>query len=501
MAEIVEGKIYLYPTRTIIEPYLERNSRIENSLSVWNEVTYSYDFQAFIKDSANNRLIIPNTYTNYELQSMYPNYKIVDERKKCEDYMKANKSIKEIKMNFGCRDEIQEKVMKYLNHSSKLDKYKSMQKYLGLDTGFGKTFCAVKYIVDNKERPIIFVDQESLALQWKDRITKYTDTKPDEIYYISGKPSVDKLMNMSNEEILNIKFFICCYRTLTINIKNTGSSSNISDLFNKIRITLKVFDEAHVEYVSIFKMDMISNLKSLYLSATPKRSDVKEDKVYQNIFKTVKILKMEELVGTKENYHNIAVYKWNSKPNLLEENACSTKYGFSMAKYCSYLENKKYDEFEERIYKILFETILANRKKKKTAILFGTLSLLDKFYDNLIQYCKDQNYKLVINKFTGNTAKEDKLKILDETDIIITTEKSFSKGMDVKNLKVLINTVPFSSDTKLTQVVGRLRQIPGKNVIFVDLNDIGFGAIRNQLYSKTNKVYKKLNKNLFIYDI
>lgn len=501
MAEIVEGKILLYPTRTIIDPYYERNSKIENSLSVWNNVTYKYDFQAFIKDNVNNRLIIPNAFSNYELQNMYPTYKIVDERKKCEEYMKANKSIKTINMLYDCRDDAQRKTMKYLNKSKVTDRYKSMQKYLGLKTGIGKTFCAVKYIVDNKDRPVIFVDQDSLAQQWKDRIMKYTDTKEDEIYYISGRPSVDKLLKMSNEDIQNIKFFLCCYRTLTINIKNTGNSSNISELFNKIKITLKVFDEAHVEWQSIFKMDMISNIRSLYLSATPKRGDAKEDKVYQKMFKTVKILTMEDLVGKPDPYHNIIVYRWNSKPDIMQQNQCSTKYGFSMARYCQYLQDKKYDEFEEKIYDILFNQILKNRKKKKVAILFGTLNLLDKFYDNFLKYCKEKEYKLTINKFTGNTTKEDKIKILEETDILITTDKSFSKGIDVKNLTVLINTVPFSSDTKLTQVVGRLREIPKKNVIFVDLNDIGFQAIKNQLYSKTNKVYKELAKNLFIEDI
>ena len=40
--------------------------------------------------------------------------------------------------------------------------------------------------------------------------------------------------------------------------------------------------------------------------------------------------------------------------------------------------------------------------------------------------------------------------------------------MDVKNLQVLINTVPFSSETKLIQIIGRLRPIENKEVILVD---------------------------------
>ena len=75
--------------------------------------------------------------------------------------------------------------------------------------------------------------------------------------------------------------------------------------------------------------------------------------------------------------------------------------------------------------------------------------------------------------------------------------KGLFKGMDVKDLRVLINTVPFSSDAKLTQVVGRLRRIPDKEVIFIDINDIGFDAIKNQLRLKKTKVYTVLGKKIF----
>jgi superfamily II DNA or RNA helicase len=497
MVEISERKITLFPTRIVIEPYEERNSKIENSFSVWNEVTHSYDFQAFIKDEINNRLIIPTSYTKNELKLMYPTYQIVDRRNICESYMNANRRVDRINMKYDFKNDLQKKALDFLNKKENIRHlYRPMQRYLCLKTGDGKTYCAVRYIVDNCDRPIIFVDQDSLGQQWKERILEYTDTKEEEIYYISGTPSINKLMEKDDSDILKIKFFICCYRTLTNNIKNTNNSNLISSLFNKIKITLKIFDEAHIEYRSIFKIDMISNIRSIYLSATPKRSDPKEDKVYQKIFYNVKKF-FSDSVEKEENYHNIILYNWNSKPSLTDQTKCSTKYGFSMARYCSYLEENKYDQFEEFLYEIIFKTVLANRKKKKMAILFGTLSLLDKFYNNLVKYVSDQGYKLTVNKFTGNTDKKEKLDILETTDIILTTDKSFSKGMDVKNLQVLINTVPFSSDTKLIQVVGRLRKIPDKEVIFIDVNDFGFDAIKWQTNSK-KKVYEVLAKNLFI---
>jgi superfamily II DNA or RNA helicase len=497
MSNIVEGKITLYPTRIIIDPYLERNSLIENSLSVYDKVTHSYAFQAFIKDEVNNRLIIPTGYSVNYLLGMYPHYKIENKCNAMENYIEANRSKYKIKMKYDCRNELQKAAMNFLNKRKPRSKFKYMQRFLSLKTGEGKTFCSVKYIADNHERPIIFVDQDSLGQQWKDRILEYTDTKENEIFYISGAKSVNKLMKMSSDDILKIKFFICCYRTLTINIKNTGSSSDISKLFDKIKVTMKVFDEAHLEYMSIFKLDMISNLRSLYLSATPKRSDRSEDKVYQNIFRNVDKFTSDSFTETPENYHNIIMCDWNSNPDIASESKCQTKYGFSMSRYCDYLMDKKYDKFEGLMYSLIFDTVLTNRKKKKMAILFGTNALLDKFYDNLVNFCAFNNYKLKINKFNGQTKKEDKLDLLEESDIIITTDKSFCKGIDVKDLQVVINTVPFIADTKLIQTVGRLRKLQNKEVIFIDINDIGFKSLRYQESSKKT-IFSKLAKSLFI---
>lgn len=70
--------------------------------------------------------------------------------------------------------------------------------------------------------------------------------------------------------------------------------------------------------------------------------------------------------------------------------------------------------------------------------------------------------------------------------------------MDVNDLRVLINTVPFSSDTKLTQVIGRLRKIPDREVFFFDVNDIGFDGIKGQLNLKKEKVYKIIGKNVYL---
>lgn len=498
-AKLVNPKIILYPTKIVIEGYYDRVSKIENRLNVWNPVTHSYDFQAFIKDEINHRIIIPQCMNIKFLQTIFPNAKIEDKRASIDDSLKKLTQLKDIHMNYDCRDKIQEESVKYLKSKFKYrnTSYRFMQRFLCLKTGEGKTFCTVKTIADCGDRPIIFVDQETLAIQWKERIKEYTDTTEEEIFYISGAPSIKKLMKKSDMEIMKIKFFICCYRMVTSNIKSNGSSKEITELFNKIRVNLKVFDEAHVEYKSIFKIDMIYNARSIYLSATPKRTNKEEDKVYQNMFSMVtKFFSwMVEDEEEDENYHNIVSYNYSSQPKLIEQTNCSTKYGFSMARYCNYILNNKYDLFFSLLIYVLYSVILKNRKKKKIAILLGSNALIDKFTKDLIAYNTDKDYKLKVGILNGTIKKEDKQEILNNSDILVTTDKSFGKGVDVKNLQIVINTVPFSSETKLIQTIGRLRKLPNKEVIFFDINDIGFDAIKNQLKSKKYKVYKVIAKS------
>lgn len=210
-AEILKGKITIFPTKIVIDGYYERNPSIESPLSVYDEVTHSYTFQAFIKDEENNRITIPSGYSVNYLCKMYPTYEVIDKKKEIDSHLKKYKSKYKINMKYDFKDDLQKNANSFLNEGLR---YKTMQRFLCMQTGGGKTYNTVRYIVDNKERPIIFVDQDSLGQQWIDRIQEYTDVKKEEIYYISGKISIDKLMNMNNNDIQNIKFFICCYRTL-----------------------------------------------------------------------------------------------------------------------------------------------------------------------------------------------------------------------------------------------------------------------------------------------
>lgn len=70
-------------------------------------------------------------------------------------------------------------------------------------------------------------------------------------------------------------------------------------------------------------------------------------------------------------------------------------------------------------------------------------------------------------------------------DVIISTIQSCGTGVDIKDLRSIINTTPFSSKIIANQLSGRLREYsPTDDTYFYDLIDIGFEPCERQLVNK-----------------
>ena len=64
----------------------------------------------------------------------------------------------------------------------------------------------------------------------------------------------------------------------------------INELFNHLNISYKIYDEAHLEYENINTIDMLTTPPSLYITATPSRSNYLEDRVYKIVLSVSNIV-------------------------------------------------------------------------------------------------------------------------------------------------------------------------------------------------------------------
>lgn len=484
-------QIEIYHSKLLIKGYhLNDIPNLEKALSVWDKVNFCYTTQFFYYDELEETLEIPS---GINLDKYASNLKdlgwdgnFIDKKTRLN---KINKGFPTIKISPN--SPMQNKAIKFLTDNKPYDL--TYQKLLALPTGKGKTYCAINASIKMNLVPLVFVDQNNIMVQWKEAVKKFTSIKEEEIYLISGYDTIKKLLKMTKKEIDKFKFFICINRTMKNLLEN--NEKDFYDFFNKTKIGLKMFDEAHVEWENIFRMDCNINLPSWYITATPARSSYIEDKVYQFIYSKINKL----VVKNDIKYINSLIYKINTKPDLVLIGQMQTRYGFDGNKFSKYINERDYDVYLKLILKILFGTFYNFKKPKedqvvkKTAIVFHLNSTLVLFYNDLTKVIKANNLPHTIGILNGTIKKqEEKDKVLKETDIILTTGKSFQKAIDVKDLEILINTVAFSSNTMTKQMFGRLRFIENKDLYFIDIINIGYPQCKEQLRKK-NKVYKDLS--------
>ena len=112
--------------------------------------------------------------------------------------------------------------------------------------------------------------------QWKKNVLEYTNIKDDEIYILNGSRSIVQLAR-GDIDLNNIKFIMSTHATIQSFAAKHGWES-IAALFASIRVGLKIYDEAHLNFDNMCMIDSFSNtFRTLYLTATPARSDYGEN--------------------------------------------------------------------------------------------------------------------------------------------------------------------------------------------------------------------------------
>lgn len=375
---------------------------------------------------------------------------------------------------------IQEEAISFLNKMK--TKNGSKQMFICLATGSGKTFVTITMIGILRKKAMIVVDSIDLANQWKREFLKHSNIAEDKIKILSGKESVqDAIENNKNYYV-----YIAMHRTLGMLMEEDPHSINL--LCTKLKIGTRVFDEAHVNFKNICQINAFSNIEyQWYLSATPNRSNFKDNSVYSKVFDNIPYYNGKNVnVVENSRYCNVIIYKYNTLPPMEVIVGCKTKKGFSSALWARYITNDGYEKYIECL-----KTIITQFKflefKKKVAIVLPTLQLIKQTKKDI-----DEAFNIDTGVLIGESKdRENEV----GKQIFLTTDKMFDKGKDVQSLEVLINFCPFSSLIKLEQMMGRIRYVPGKSHVFIDATDIGFSSCRNQLYNR-KRFYKQKAKTI-----
>ena len=448
--------------------------KIEYIFSVWDAVTHKRYTKGIEYDEKKKKLILPRGIDISWVENQFMETAYID--KNNDPFVKT----KPIPIKYLTRDERQLNTLKFLLGEGEYFHTKSKsQLSCNNATGTGKTFVTVASLCYTGSRAIIIANSIDWLNQWKDKILEYTPLKSSDLYMISGAPTINKLLN---RDPLKYQIFLASHDT----IKSYGDRNGwdkVEELFKYLKCGVKVYDEAHLYFDNICKIDFHSNTKkTIYLTATPLRSDKEENTIYQLYFKNVPSIDLfDENIDPHVNY--LAVH-FNSHPTPKDINRCKNAYGFNRTAYTDYVVHK-----ENFLYlvTILIDTVLG--MKGKTLIYIGTNNAISVVRDYIIsEFPFFEPYIGIYTSVVDKSVKEQQLR----KKIILSTTKSCGAASDIADLGMTINLAePFKTPVLAIQTLGRCR---ADNTLYIDVIDQGFFYTK-RYYTEKKPVYSRYAKS------
>lgn len=342
-------------------------------------------------------------------------------------------------------------------------------KPLALMTGSGKTVCTIKAIVDMKYPALIVLSM--LIDQWYKSILDFTTLTKDDIVVVKGYASLVALWKMLDGGY-RPKIVLFSTRTLALYSLDCDGAYAQLPSYQKLQETIgfgvKVIDECHLNFNTNSLIDYKSNIKmNIYLSATYQRSDSQGARIFNTYFPAE--MKYGEQFTKK--YTSVYMLKYHLCIPQKDIRRFRVAKGYNHARYEDYLiKHSSYLKlFANEVIRPAILQFYCNVRKPGQHLLI--LAVTKHFAIALKKQLDSELAKFGLSPgifFSGSPdefGKEENLK----SDVIISTVKSCGTGRDIKQLKTCINTTSFSSEPQCIQMLGRLRELPGEQTIYVDM--------------------------------
>lgn len=467
-------KVIVKNTCIIINDYNFNDCiNLEKQFRIYDPLTHSVHYTGIYYDENTKKLYLPRGIDIWYVEKLL-NCKATVERNMYNPFDRYD----DIKMKFLPRNEDQQKAIRFMvGLGEYMETATKSQLQLNLNTGKGKTYCSIATMAYLGIKSIVITDAVSILKQWRLNILEYTNMSPNSIYYIDGSKSIMYLLSKTEKELARIKVFLVSHATLQTYASSNGWEA-VGELFKHIRVGLKFYDEAHKNFTNMLMIDFFTTVyKTYYITATPERSSIYEDRIYQLCFKN--ILSIDLFHKDIDPHTNYIAIRYSSKPSPVDISECRNSYGLDRNKYTDYAVNN--ETFRKMALVVLDIALkLAPEQNQKILIYIGTNKAIDIFRDFLISMFP----KIAddIGVFTSIRSKEERDQALSCKKIILSTTKSTGTAIDIRGLKVtIVLAEPFKSNVLTKQTLGRTRD---PNTYYIDVVDKGFYYCNQYFLSK-----------------
>lgn len=470
-------------TSIIIQPYNQSNRQewLEKALSVKVEATFSYKPVGLYYDEEREKLIIPRGVSIRELERGFNDVCFVDR-----SYDPVDKCVFRLKTD--PRDDSQRSAIAFLLSKGEYENMEThTRRMLELDTGVGKTYCFIAAVAYLQVKSAVILHSNGLIEQWAQKLKEHMNANDRDIYVIAGIDSIKKILDGK----VSAKVYLISHATIAMYARN-NSWYAVGDLFKKLKIGIKCFDEAHLRLENVIKIDLFTNTKqTVYLTATARRSAYTENHLFSVVYGNVPKLSIKR---TKEEaYVKAMIIKYATEPNLSEKQLFRLPRGMRGLNINNYMRYSVFGKGSTKFFKsieVILNTIL--EKDGRVAILLSRLNVIKKVQE----YIETHYPHIEVGTYTSDIKSKKLHKEQLEKKIILTTYKSFGTGLDIPNLRFLVMTEPYSSTVILEQMIGRLRDIGG-DLYYFEILDEGVQGRLNEyegIKKKMNLITEKVTE-------
>lgn len=498
MKTIDDYKMVLHNSAIVINNYnWGDNPTLVNRFAVFDPIRFKKDYIGIYYNEKTKQLFLPRGIdVDYVRRKISSNLELEEFTSTVVHNYNYDYNKKPIKMKMGPRDDTQIEALNFVLCKGKYSKNSGKSQFsLNLFTGKGKTFVISAAISYLGIRTIVITAQTGILDQWIDRVKEYTTIEDSEIVKIEGGPMISRILNNSST-VMNKSLYLCTHSTLQTYANQHGWNS-IGELFKKLKIGIKVFDEAHQNFLNMSLIDFAARdiWRTYYVTATPSRSDSDENKIYKLYMKNIPSIDLfNPDVDAHTKYISI---KYNSYPKPSDITKCKTSvYGISNPLYIDYItKNERFWIMFDYIFSIIYHS------GGRALFYIGTNNAILKVKQRILFY-----YPELINDIGIYTSISEDKQYEKTKKYILTTTKSAGAGEDISHLKYsVVLAEPFKSEVLARQTLGRTRD---NNTIYIELVDVGFRQLvsyynsKKPIFTKYASECKNMNvDNLSIYNL
>jgi hypothetical protein len=394
----------------------------------------------------------------------------------------------------------QEKIIEYLVASM------PPAKFIGIQTGKGKTYCSLRGVSENGYRTAIVVEG-GLMKKWCEDVLKVLDIKPKNTLSVRGGNQLRGLIGMAGTKeyekvdvVLissnSLQDWITTHETLASkDNRDVGYGIEPGEFYEHMEIGHRLIDELHKRFHFNFKQDLYCNAPMVTsLSATL----FSYDKVIENFYNIAYPMAERFNGGEIDKYAKSYAVMWRPQRGRKIK---SSEYGRSTYSHIavekSIMRNKSLmDNYFEMIAETIDIGYVANYKKgNKVAVYVASTDMATA----LVKFLRKRFPTNTVERYVGSL--NDPYGNLLDPDIRVTTLGSGGTGHDIPDLTDTILTVGIMSLQANIQVFGRLRFIPDQDTRFyymtcLDLDaQMRYHGLKIKLMEERAKSFEILNYN------